>query len=480
MFKHFFVTTYQKHRVALWIIAACLVIEFVVYKILYPHPNFMPDSYGYLGAATKNESISTWPIGYSRFLRIESAFTKNDIVLVLFQYLFLQFSILHCLFKIDYYLPLKQSWLYVLAGIFVLNPIALFISNYVAADALFTGLTLLWFCVLLDLLLQPMKWLVWIQAMLLILLFTIRYNALYYPVIATGVLLFAKLSWRIRLSGIGLMFLLIGLFVWHNEIQYRKLTGKAQFSPFGGWMLAGNALFMYSRLPKDKEPPPAKFSGLQQLVDHHMDSLQKAKARPDSMMGIYYIWDGPLRKYMNMTYKKDSTTGYFKRWAIMGGVYQEYGAYLIKKHLGEYARYFLLPNAGYYFSPPAEFLDIYNQGWDSVGVEVKDWFGYKDKYVKAYSKRIDVAGYVSVVNTLLNIVFFVGLLGFLTLKGNQMVDAKFRVIIGLTLVVSLCNFLFSVTLAPIVLRYQIFSFVLIAVSGFHLLSVIYKMSQLKN
>ncbi|BAV07732.1 hypothetical protein SAMN05421788_10384 [Filimonas lacunae] len=472
----------RQHRVAMWIIAFVLFLQFVVFKWLYPHPNFMPDSYGYLTAAKDNSPISFWPVGYSMFLRLESIFTRNDIVLVLVQYLILQGCILYFLFGMAHLLQMPRKWLYILSGIFILNPAVILISNYVASDALFTSLSLLWFCLLLQLLVQPTARLVWWHAILIFILFTIRYNALFYPAISVLVLLVARVSWGVRIKGVLLMVLLMGVFVWHNNQEYKAFTGKAQFSPFGGWMLGGDALFMYSRLPRDKEAPPAKFAALQAVVNRHMDSLDTVKSRPDSSMGAYYIWNGPLLKFLLLTFKnsKDSAADYFKKWATMAPLYHEYGAYLIKKHPVAYTQHFWLPNAWNYFAPPGEFLKMYNQGSDSVGIEAVRWFGYKNGYVKAYNKKLAWAEYISVVNTLFNVIFLAALLGIVLLNGFAFMSSHFKQSLLLALAFVLLNFMFSVSLAPLVLRYQLFSFVLNGIFSVLLIKQIYQIGKLQD
>lgn len=470
---------YHRHKKIVWLLGSCLVVFFILGKIVFPHPNFMPDSYAYLEAARRNPAIDTWPIGYSMFLRIQSVFTRNDVVLVAIQYFFLQGCTLYFLFGLAHLLQMNRKLLYVLAFAFVVNPAAFLISNYVAADALFTGLSLLWVCLLLQLMVQPKAKLLWMHAVLLLVLFTIRYNALYYPVIALLVIAIAKLPWRTRLKGAGLLLLLLGVFVLHNKYEYKQLTGTAQFSPFGGYMLGGNALFMYSRLPKDTTSPPLRFAEMQKLVDRHMDSLRTAKKRPDSTMGIYYIWNGPQLKYAREKYSKDSTTSSFKRWATMAPFFQDYAMYLIKKHPAAYLRYFMLPNAGYYFAPPAEFLNIYNQGSDSVGREAKEWFGYKNRYVKSLVKTTIIAEYLTVINTLFNIIFGGCLLVWLAIKGLSYSPLAFKKALLLVLLLVVGNWLFSVTLAPIVFRYQLLFFILTITFGCLLVSKVWQLGKME-
>ncbi|MCK7557723.1 hypothetical protein MKQ70_23030 [Chitinophaga sedimenti] len=128
--------------------------------------------------------ISTWPVGYSKFLRVFSAFTHSDLALVLFQYLFLEAAIFCFIFTLMYFLKPGRVVLYILMAFAVFNPLLLFMSNYVSADTLFTGLSLLWLSSLVGMLYVADRRLIWAHAVLLVLCFVVRHNALYYPFVS--------------------------------------------------------------------------------------------------------------------------------------------------------------------------------------------------------------------------------------------------------------------------------------------------------
>src|SRR5690349_15618819 len=97
-FKTFLFQNKNNRRV-LWLAAGAIIIQFAVFKYLYPFANFIHgDSFKYLEAADNNSTISIYPIGYSKFLRLVSIFAKPDIVLVGLQYLLIQLSALFLLF----------------------------------------------------------------------------------------------------------------------------------------------------------------------------------------------------------------------------------------------------------------------------------------------------------------------------------------------------------------------------------------------
>ena len=52
-----------------------------------------------------------------------------------------------------------------------------------------------------------------------------------------------------------------------------EVTGKRQFSAFGGWQLANNALYMYEHIPASQRGAiPARFAKLEGMVREHMDT----------------------------------------------------------------------------------------------------------------------------------------------------------------------------------------------------------------
>src|SRR6185437_160786 len=120
-----------KHRTYIRAALTATVVQFVAFKLFYPRAGFINgDSYVYLQSAMYNSDINTYPVGYSKFLRIFSAFTRSDTALVAFQYLAIQAGILALLFTLfDLYSPGKRTrWLMFAFGI--LDPVFLYLANY--------------------------------------------------------------------------------------------------------------------------------------------------------------------------------------------------------------------------------------------------------------------------------------------------------------------------------------------------------------
>jgi len=468
---------FQKYRLVIWITPVYLVTQFAIFKLFYPYPNFIPDSYGYLESAMYNWDISIWPVGYSKFLRIFSALTNSDNALVLVQYLFLEAATLYFVFTILYQLRPGKLVSYALIVFSVINPLLLSISNYVSTDALFTGASLIWVVQLLWILYRPRPLHIWTHAIALLIAFTMRYNALYYPFVAVIAFMISRLPWRTKIAGIALSVLFIGTFIWHCGNKYKELIGVRQFSAFGGWQMASNALFMYSQINDDSDATPAQFATLHKITRRHMDSLKNIKNRPDSVLGIYYLWDAdsPLRKYMKSKWSNDEHESLkFEHWAKLSKLYSAYGLYLIRKHPLPFAKYYLLPNTINYYIPPAEFLDFYNVEGNNVRPLAMVWFEYKSTRIKGPFPKTKIFSWYSILITFGNGLFFYSVVMFLILKKTKTSDTRFLKNLLFLNILWIANFFFSVFSSPIVLRYQIFPMIFFLSYGISLLECVLK------
>jgi len=468
-----------------WWIAGFVIflVQFIIFKFRYPYANYMPDSYSYLEAAAANMDVNMWPVAYSKFLRLISVFTHSDKVVVGLQYLFLQASSLFFLFSLLYFQKVGRWIKGGLLLFVILNPVTLYIANYISADALFIGFSLLWLSTLVWIIYRPKTWMVVTHALLLLACFTLRYNAIYYPVVALLVFVLARRSWKFKAAGIlagtGLVF---ASFLFTSQ-KMGTVTGRKQFSAFGGWQLANNALYMYEQIPaKERTPVPARFAKLETMVREHMDTLQKVKRNhEDSVNAYFYLWSpkGPLISYLANEYKKDSTTPYFKRWASEAPLYAAYAMYLIKKYPLEYAKNWMMPNAVKLAVPPTEFLGTYNMGGDSVGKLAKDWFNYKSQKVKEHNKkdaRIGATEWYPVFVALVNLVFIMGLIGMTVLGAIKKKEYGLPQLLGIALLLWFLNCGFSIFASPIVLRYQTFPMLVFFPLGVLTVERIWKMA----
>jgi protoporphyrinogen oxidase len=468
-----------------WMFAiVAFLLQFIFFKFRYPFANYMPDSYSYLEAAYSNADVNMWPVAYSKFLRLVSVFTHSDKLVVGMQYFFMQISSLLFLFSLLYWLKPGRAIKNILFAFFLFNPLPLYISNYISADSLFIGLSVLWVTSLIWILFRPRAYWIVLQAVLLLACFTVRYNAIYYPLITALVFILSRQRWGYKLAGIGLSAGLVLVSILYTSQKMQDSTGKRQFSAFGGWQLANNALYMYEHIPaKERGPVPTRFSKLETMVREHMDTLKKVKfTHDDSVNTYFYLWSGrgPLIQYLNREYEKDSTTPYFKRWASEGPLYAEYAMYLIRKFPVQFAETFMLSNAVKYAVPPSEFLGTYNMGGDSVDNLAKNWFNYKSRKVKDHNKKnipIAAVEWYPTFAAMVNVLLIMGVIGIVFLGGIKWKEYGLPQLLSLVVLFWLLNSGFSIFASPIVLRYQAFPILIFFTVAIVLMERIYKLAK---
>jgi len=441
---------------------AAIILQFSVFKYLYPYASFINgDSYAYLDSAYHNFDTATYPIGYSRFLRLFSVFCKSDTALVALQYLFLESSLLALVFTLCYFLKPAKGTKIVLVCFVLFNPVLLYLSNYVSSDTMFLSLSLTWFTLLFWIMYRPTPKLVFWHGIVLFLAFTIRYNALFYPAIALlGFILASKRFW-LKLAGLGFAVLLIFAFVQFTSNKYKKLTNIKQFTPFTGWQLANNAMYAYRYVDSaHRKPVPKKFEALDKSIREYFDSTRDVRRYPSEAMkaSTVYMWTPhmPLQTYMRNQFKKDSTATQHKKWASMGPLYAEYGRFIIQQYPKEFAVNYLWPNFVKYYVPPVEFLEKYNMGVDSVTEVAKIWFNYKDRKVKTRLKSFDVpilSPYPVIVG-MMTAMFLFGCISMLVLGAHK--NPVLRKAMLLAFALWAVNMGFSVFASPIALRFQLF------------------------
>lgn len=453
-------------------------------KVIYPYPNFMPpDSYSYLEAAYSNEFINMWAIGYSKFLRLVSIFSASHFVLVIIQYFLLQVTIVYFLFSIRY-LFAPGKWLFILLfALTVLNPLVPHISNFVSSDCLFTALSLLWFTQLLWIINHPTQKLLLFHAVVLLLAFSVRYNALYYPLISLSIIFARKMPRQIKYWGATTILTFILAFIGCTQYEYHKKTDTVQYSAFGGWQIAANALYGYAHsdlhniknVPKELRP-------LHEIVNKHMDSIRHLTVRPDEEVGVYYLWDfkSPLRIYMDTIWLGDTVTPFFKKWASMAPAYAAYGRYIIWEHPLLFLKYYAWPNFRRYFAPPAQFMGAYNLGNETVDPIAVKWFKWSNNKlsVNTSNKQIKITEFFTVLTAIVNIIFVASFFVFVFLGGYQRCNSVNRLIMKCIFAIWFFNMVFSVLAAPIELRYQLFPFLTTLVMAYMFMGYIIQESQL--
>ncbi|GAA3946159.1 NAD(P)-binding protein [Chitinophaga oryziterrae] len=463
----------QENRPYMWTAIIGVIVQLLFFKYWYPFASYINgDSYAYMETAYLNLDINTYPVGYSMFLRLFSVFTHSDTALVVFQYVLLQSSVLSLVYTLFYfYNPAKLTKIG-LFGFMLFNPVFLYLANYVSSDTLFLSLSIMWFTSLLWIIYRPSTKLMVFHSLVLFLAFTIRYNALFYPMIAAVAFLLSKRRYPLKLAGLALCVLLIGSFINYNTNKYKELAGFKQFTPFTGWQMANNAMYAYKFVPPAKrKPTPARFQKIDKMVRDYFDSTRNNRMHPeeDLVASTIYMWtpSAPLRMYMQQQFKKDSTAPEMKRWATVAPLYKDYGTFLIKTYPAAFFQYYLFPNALKYYAPPVEFLESYSTGVDSVHPIAQKWFDYKSNKITTVFKdfKVNILDFYPILVGTMNVIFFLGMISFLVLEGYKQHKLMGK---GLLLVVCLwlVNFGFSVFASPIALRFQLFPIIVMTSFAF--------------
>jgi hypothetical protein len=439
-----------------------MVLSFGWLKYVYPYPNFMPpDSYNYLESASNNDLINMWPIGYPKFLRLVSVFTRSHVMLVSLQYIILVASVMYFLITIRYFAS-PGKWLFrMVFAITVLNPLLPHIANFVSSDSLFASLSLIWFTQLLWILYHPSSKLLLAHALVLLLAFMVRFTAVYYPFVSIVIIFLNPMPTKRIWLGIGFIVVPLLIFIGRTQYEYKIRTDTIQYTAFGGWQVAANALYGYAYA--DSIPvaqAPLGYQELHGMVNRHMDSLRHLLIRPDKEPGIYYMWDfkSPLVLYLHKHWPKEKKRIYFEQWSKVGSLYAYYGRWLIKQRPMSFIKHYAWPNLLKYYAPPAYFMGMYNTGKTTVDSIAVTWFNWQNNQLPGRFKdrEIHLANAFPNLLAIINPSFLVIALFFISFSGLKQCNPINKKILACLVLVWFGNTFFSVLAAPIELRYQIF------------------------
>jgi hypothetical protein len=294
--------------------------------------------------------------------------------------------------------------------------------------------------------------------------FAIRYTAIYYPIVGLVAFLLTRARVSFKIAGIIAPWLLIISFVIYTQQKTKEVTGTAEFSVFGGWQVANNALYMYDHIKVDSNKLPADTRELDWYARRFYERVAPEDRVFGPFPGTYFIKVrfAVLKPYMTDHYKFTRSTTppeEFVSWGKVSPIYKEYGSYLIRHYPVAFAQYYLWLNTKNYFIPHLEKFGSYNLGMDSVWPVAKTWFNYKTSAVTVISGDLqqNIFFFYPLLFALVNLYFAGTLLYILFNKRiRRLIDWSMARGIILTVFTLLINFVFSVFATPVVLRYQIF------------------------
>lgn len=451
------------NRIYISIALIASIIQIVVFKLLYPYADFFSDSYAYIFTAIKHQGVGIWPIGYSKFIYIFHEITYSDTALVVFQYMFVEVMFLYFFITIRYFYQVSSRISNVLFLFLFLNPLYLYLCNYISSDGLFLGLSILWLADMLWLIHKPRPIHIITQGLIVLVAFTFRYNAMYYPLITALAFILSKQPVTFKIIGTLIPVLLITAFVTYTRNEALKLTGTKQFSVFSGWQLANNALYMYPHIKMDKQPPAA-LNEFHQMVEEYFKTVPEEIKYVSPREGAFYIkyYNAPLKKYLSarFDFSKDTTEG-VAAWGSVAPMYGKYGRFLIAHNIIPFTRYFIFPNVINYFIPPLEKLEIYNLGEPEVSPIAQYWFQYPDTKVKAVSTTVQ--GWILFIFPILFMVInflFLSSIIWILIRWLKYRRYNLKIPLALIVMLFLANAGFSILASPIVFRYQVFPMIL--------------------
>jgi len=465
--KSFFTYLYVENKVYNLLMLALVIAQFVLFKLLYPFPDFFSDSYSYIAAADTHKDVNIWPIGYSKFLLTFHWFTHSALALNLFQYLSLEIAALYFYHTIVYFYPTGKNTRTILCLFLFFNPLNLYLANYVSSDAIFIALSLVWLTQLFWIIHRPSPYHILVQAVIFFIAFTFRYNALYYPLTAAAAFLLSKQKPWLKAAGILSGPILIIPFIIFSSNAAKEMTGTAQFPPIlGGWQWGNNALYMRGFIEEDSTqfptPETAELDGIARTYFSQTPAPQEQLA---SYVANFFIRqpEAPLKQYMERKYKNTPDYGSVEQWGKVAPVFGQYGLFLIKRHPLAFARYYLLVNTKNYFLPPLEKLEIYNLGSNEIWPIAAYWFDFHSLKVTCVSKTLQgtLLFIYTVVFAILNLYFVVALTLFIKKRIWKTCAKVLNYTILIVAGFLLLNFLFSVFANIIVIRYQVFPMILL-------------------
>jgi 4-amino-4-deoxy-L-arabinose transferase-like glycosyltransferase len=458
----FKVFVFRENKVYCLLMLAMMALQFVIFKLCYPFPDFFSDSYSYIEAAWLHLDVNIWPIGYSRFLALFHWFTTSGLALVSFQYFVYSISALYFYLTITYFHHTGRNTRIFLCIFLFFNPLFLYLANYVTSDMLFVSMSIVWLTQVIWILRRPKIYHLFVQALLMGIMFTFRYNAMLYPIIAAVVFLLSRQRVWIKVLGIITGPALIIPFILWQSHAAKVMTGTAQFPPIlGGWQWGNNALYMRGFITEDSNAfPTLQTAELDRIARKYFSQ----PSRPQDLLfwevANFFIrhYDAPLKQYMGRHYHPKTDYEDIADWGKSAVVFDQYGKFLIKRHPWAYARYYLLVNTKNYFAPPLEKLEIYNLGFDEMWPIGQHWFKYASPKVWCISKPLQgiVLSLFPISFLLVNIYYVMGLFLFIRRNGIRRISAPvLYTFLTMTIFLAL-NAAFSIFANIIVIRYEIF------------------------
>lgn len=346
----------EKQQLTEWIICflSCLA-GYLCITYFYPYPATYSDSFSYVAAAADNQFYIFRPFGYSAFLRFLHPISSSMAFVVISQFFLYFISVSLLVLSLKKYYPLKAYIRIPVTILIAIFPATIYMLNALMSDALFCCTILMMIAMLLVLFND--KRLTWVAAIVYLIAFHcslyLRYSAMFFPIAIIPFLLFVRKQW-IKWSVIAMTCIVFALFHKNISENMYKTVHLHQFSTgFDGWQLANNGLHILPYLEETDTPKNKKIAHLHHFcMDSRFDSLIQVVTCGGKAVTAEYLWnrDLPLKQYL-FQYMQEKRMSYPVAWAKLGGgLYSDYGKWLIINHPGLFFKYYLSKNilSGFY------------------------------------------------------------------------------------------------------------------------------------
>ena len=370
---------FQKEQLADWltILISCLV-GYIFIHFCYPTPATFPDAFSYISAA-QTDSFSIYrPFGYSAFLQAVHAVSQSVHAVVIAQFLLYALSIGLFVLAIKRYYPIARTWLRLtLEAIITLAPTCIYMLNALMSDALFCSLILIMLAMLLVLIYDHS----WLAAGLYLAAFFgclfVRYSAMFFPIAIIPILVLSGKPIQ-RILTVAMTCALFGLFYHNITENMHKAIHHSQFSTgFDGWQLANNGLHVVPYIDDEQQPDNRRVREFHQIIKSQFKDFIIEKTDSGNIVTAAFIWnsEGPLKQYMYY-YMQTMHTPYPIAWARLGGgLYADYGKWLILHYPGLFWKYYLGINCIDVFYPsklemPGNYTEV-----PAGQKEMETWYG---------------------------------------------------------------------------------------------------------
>ena len=337
----------------LTVLLSC-VAGYVFIRVCYPCPATYSDSFSYVAAAESDTFSIYRPFGYSAFLQAIHWLSSTWQAVIVVQFLVYALSVGLFVLALKRYYPLKRTWLrLLLEAVVTLSPVSVYMLNALMSDALFCSLIF----VMLAMLLVVINDHSWVAAGVYLAAFFgclfVRYSAMFFPFAFVPVLLFAEkpaLKWTTAVLT-GVLFLLFYRNICSNM---QEVVHKRQFSTgFDGWQLANNGMHVLPFIEDEQMPDDKRLRELHEFSRLRFNGQILQKTDSGRKVTAAFLWqqDLPLKQYTFYTMQK-TRTPYPVAWARLGGgLFADYGKWLILHYPSEFWKHYLMPNIGSAFWP---------------------------------------------------------------------------------------------------------------------------------